>query len=70
MPKLEEVSRLDGGRDSIAGTAVAISLDSQDGVLIILTVILAHVAFLAVVLRADGPGDLLARANAHPELPA
>ena len=51
--------------DPRSGARVAIRLDSQNGVLIILTVILAHVAFLVVVLPHDGLGDPLTRANAR-----
>jgi hypothetical protein len=50
----------------ILSQAPQTSLDSQNGVLIILTVILAHVASLVVVFLPDGLGDL-GRANARPE---
>jgi len=49
---------LGGGRDSIAGAADAISLDSRDRVLIIIAVILAHLAFLVVL--ANGRPESLA----------
>jgi len=58
---------LGGGRDSIAGAADAISLDSRDRVLIIIAVILAHLAFLVVRFPSDGLVDLLAGANGCPE---
>ena len=53
--------------DPRSGGRVAIRLDSQNGVLIILTVIFAHVAFLAVVLPPEGLGDPLTPANVRPE---
>jgi hypothetical protein len=45
----------------------ALPLDSQDRVLIIITVIVAHVAFLVVVVLSDGLRDLPALANVRPE---
>jgi len=42
-------------------------LDSEDGVLIIVTVISAHVAFPLGVFLSDGLGDLLAFANVRRE---